>query len=34
MNDFFGHNRLEVIAHDKRGNRTTTYWDFEAVALD
>lgn len=34
VNDFFGHNRVEVIAYDKRGNRTMTYWEFEAVAVD
>lgn len=34
VNTFFGHNRVEVIAYDKRGNRTSTFWEFEAVAVD
>lgn len=34
VRSYIGHNRVEVIAYDRRGNRTTAYWEFEAVAVD
>lgn len=34
VKDYIGFNRVEVVAYDKRGNRSVSYWEFDAVLLD
>lgn len=34
VQDYIGFNRVEVVAYDKRGNRSVSYWEFDAVLAD
>jgi len=31
---YIGFNRVEVVAYDKRGNRSVSYWEFNAEEAD
>ena len=34
ITSYIGDNRIDIIAYDKRNNRTKSYWEFESVAVD